>query len=326
MLTAFNYYEPEEENRIQKGMKENPFFEQELHTAETFARNHPKILPPKERCIVCGSNKLHKFYEKWGIKYLRCEECYSIMADVAEEDVAEYVQSDILNAIRLSEEYQSNGLENRRQRWEEFLDWLRYRIFRYCGKNTGFSVLDYGTRWKGLEELLRESDLCENYELRDSILTDTTCRQTLSQPADIVLALDYIQQKTKPVQFFRKVHNDLKKGGLFVLGTKVGSGFDILTLRENNRNVFPYEHVLMPSREGIGILLSQTGFELLEFTTPGSFDLNYVKSNRNGLAEDDYFMRYFLETATPSAEAEFQRFIQKCGLSSYAQAIARRMD
>lgn len=56
-------------------------------------------------------------------------------------------------------------------------------------------------------------------------------------------------------------------------------------------------------------MLAQTGFELLEFTTPGTFDLNYVKANKDGLAE-----------------ADFQRFIPKSGLSSYAQVIARRMD
>lgn len=327
MLTAFNYYEPEEENRIQKGMKETPLFEQELKVAERFTKIHAKAPVGGANCIVCGSNKLLKFYEKWGVEYLRCADCYSIVADVQEEDVEEYIHLQEMREIRLNDENQRIGSESRQQRWTELLDWLRFRTFRYCGRNTNFSILDYGTRWRGLSQLIQESALCGKYELRDSILADGEQDNGGGvEPVDIILALDYIQQKIKPVQFFQEAHENLKKSGLFVLGVKVGSGFDILTLRENNKNTFPYEHVLMPSKEGISIMLAQTGFELLEFTTPGTFDLNYVKANKDGLAEDDYFMQYFLKTATPSVEADFQRFIQKSGLSSYAQVIARRMD
>ena len=327
MLTAFNYYEPEEEKRIQKGMKDSPFFQIELEIAERFSKSHPSPNISKGNCIVCGGNKISCFYEKWGVRYLRCNDCHSIMADVKEEDTAEYIQTKELLEIRLADVYQKDGTESRKQKWEELLDWLRYRTFRYCGRNVGFSVLDYGNRWKGFSQLLQESTLCGKYELRDSILMDREQDEDkMTEPVDLILALDYIQQKVKPVQFFREVHNNLKKNGLFILGVKAGSGFDILTLRENNKNTFPYEHVLMPSKEGISIMLAQTGFELLEFTTPGTFDLNYVKANKDGLAEDDYFMQYFLKTATPSAEADFQRFIQKSGLSSYAQIIARRMD
>lgn len=326
MLTAFNYYEPEEEHRIQKGMKENPVFEQELKVAESFTKIHAKKSIGRTSCVVCGSNRLTKFFEKWGVEYLRCADCSSIVADVQEDDLSAYVHLKEMREIRLSDENQRIGSENRQQRWEELLDWLRYRTFRYCGRNTGFSILDYGNQWKGLSRILQESTLCKEYELRDSILADRGQKENdLAEPVDIVLALDYIQQKVNPVQFFEEVHNSLKKDGLFILGVKVGSGFDILTLRGNNKNIFPYEHVLMPSREGISIMLKQTGFELLEFTTPGTFDLNYVKANIDGLAKDDYFMQYFLKTATPSAEADFQRFIQKSGLSSYAQVIARRM-
>ena len=327
MLTAFNYYEPEEESRIQTGMKETSLFEQEMNVAERFTRIHYKAPAGRTKCVVCGSNKILEFYEKWGVKYLRCSDCYSIMADVQEEDVEEYTHLKEMRDIRLSDESQRIGSECLQNRWKELLYWLQYRTFRYCGRNTNFSILDYGNRWKGLSQLLQESALCGKYELRDSILIDREQDEDAkAEPADLILALDYIQQKIKPIQFFREVHNNLKKDGLFILGVKAGSGFDILTLRGNNKNTFPYEHILMPSKEGISVMLVQTGFELLEFTTPGTFDLNYVKANKDGVAEDDYFMRYFLETATPGAEADFQRFIQKRGLSSYAQVIARRMD
>jgi hypothetical protein len=321
MLTAFNYYEPEEENRIRKGIKESDSFGKEIEIAKKFSYAHPSNGIIKE-CPVCGGNHIGGFYEKWGVQYLRCQKCYSVFADVAEDDVYRYIDNPELVGIRTNTEYQDKNTESRQSRWEEQLDWLRFRTFRYFGKNKGFSVIDYGSRWNGWIDMLQESGFCREYELRKSILEKETDRV---ESADIVLALDYMQTEIKPMDFFKLVYGRLKTDGLFIISTKVGSGFDILTLRGNNRNVFPYEHVMLPSKEGIKSLLSQTGFELLEMTTPGTFDVNFVRDNVDGLAQDDYFMRYLLTTATPSDEAEFQRFIQKAGLSSYAQVIAKKV-
>lgn len=322
MLTAFNYYDPEEEERVRKGIKENPFFRKELSLAEAFSFVHPKHGDTLSQCLICGSGEMHTFFWKWGIQYLRCEHCYSIMADVDEADVNSYAALESLKAIRSSKEYQEEGAAVRRGRWEEIVDWLRFRAYRYCGKNKGLSVIDYGNRWTSFSAMLEHSELCGRYYLKNSILSKE--QDETQEQAEIVLALDYLQQVQNPKDFFQEVYESLAPQGLLILGTKVGSGLDVLLLRENNKNVFPYEHILMPSKEGLKILLEGAGMELLEFTTPGTFDINYVRANRDGIAREDYFMRYFMDTATPNAEAEFQRFIQKAGLSSYAQIIARK--
>ena len=109
-----------------------------------------------------------------------------------------------------------------------------------------------------------------------------------------------------------------------VFSIKAGNGFDILKLGGNNPSLLPFEHNFLPSRDGIEILLERTGFELLEYTTPGTFDLNYVKNNKSRLGKDDYFLQYFLSHASENSLAEFQRFLQRSGMSSHAQLIARK--
>lgn len=322
MLTAFNYYDPEEEERVRKGIKENPFFRKELTLAEAFSLTHPKHGKSLDHCLVCGSEKLQTFFWKWGIRYLRCDHCYSIMADVDEMDVRAYAALESLKGIRCSTEYQEEGMAARKSRWEEIVDWLRFRAYRYCGRNKALAIIDYGNRWEAFCTMLEQSELCGEYHLRKSILPQRS--DDAAVQADLILSFDYLQQVSSPKEFFYEVHENLTPQGILVLGMKVGSGMDVLLLRENNKNVFPYEHVLMPSKEGLRILLDEAGLELLEFTTPGTFDINFVRANKDGIAREDYFMRYFMDTATPSAEAEFQRFIQRAGLSSYAQIIARR--
>ncbi len=323
MLTAFNYYEPEEENRIQKGMKENVFFEKEVSIAHEYASRKQTLRQEKmKKCPICSNKDIGLFYSKWNVHYFRCNKCFSVIADVNEEEAILYQKDNRLMQLRKSDEYQMDGSKNRYTRWEELIDWIKFRSFRYLHKNTELRVLDYGTKWKGLIEFFQESDLCKLYSLKDSIYADG--RPADEETYDIILAMDYLQHEANPNRFLKEVHSKLNEDGLFILNTKVGSGIDILALREKNKNVFPYEHIMLPSKEGIKQLLNRNGFEMLEFTTPGTFDVNFLKNNLCDIAETDYFLRYFLETATPGGDADFQHFIQKNGLSSYAQVIARK--
>ena len=321
MLTAFTYYDPEEEGRIQQGMKETSFFAEEKEIAKEFAEEHHSAW--RADCPCCGQQEAWPIFERHGISYEQCRACGTLFAAVKDEDVDAYFRQPRLRELRLSEAYQRNAAESRSRRWEDILAWLEFRAFRYLGRSKDLRVIDYGNRWRSFAEMLSESELCGAYEARDSLLVDGEGRGAEMQ-ADIVLALNYLERLTAPENFFREAASMLSFDGLLVFSIKAGNGFDILKLRGNHPNLLPYEHNFLPSRAGIERLLARTGFELLEYTTPGTFDLNYVIGNKDRLGEHDYFTRYFLEHATPNAQAEFQRFLQRSGMSSYAQLIARK--
>ena len=327
MLTAFNYYELDEESRIRKDVKDSALFHKELEIAKEFVENSTKEKGCMKECPICGNSEIGIFYEKWGVEYWRCNHCYSIFANVDESADREYKKLPALITLRTSKEYQSKAFKNRKQMWNELFDWLRFRTYRYLGKNKNLSMIDYGTRYQGLVELLNHSDMCGEYELKNSILYNEdnfydNGMRTIER-ADVVLCLDYIQSELQPFKLLKEIRASLKKDGLLFLSTRVGSGFDILILKENNVNVFPYEHIMLPSKEGLKIMLDEAGFELLEITTPGNFDWNYIKANKECISKEEYFLQYFLNTATPNMETDFQRFLQKSGVSSYAQVVAK---
>ena len=90
-----------------------------------------------------------------------------------------YKKDEELIRLRTSKEYQEEESRNRAIVWEELVDWVKFRSFRYIGKNRNLKVIDYGNRYKGLADKLLASGMCREYELRDSILsvdqgTDTT--------------------------------------------------------------------------------------------------------------------------------------------------------
>ena len=127
----------------------------------------------------------------------------------------------------------------------------------------------------------------------------------------------------QPLNFRMRLKKDLKKGGILILNTRLGSGFDILTLKGSMDSIFPYEHIMLPSRRGLEMILDKAGYELLEITTPGTRDMESVLKNKERVEESNFFIKYLLKTADRSTLADFQKFLQKSGMSSFAQVVAK---
>ncbi|OUM88991.1 MAG: hypothetical protein BAA01_10265 [Bacillus thermozeamaize] len=327
MLKAYDYIEYD--HAVDKRLHDTRIFNEEKRIAERVVRDLLQNKPVKEKtgsCPVCGNADVNIFFDIWSVEYYRCESCFSIFTN-ADPDVLEaYKKSNELIEFRLSDQYQSAAEERRDIVWEDMIDWVKFRSYRYLGRNKNLNVIDYGNRFKALVNRLITSSLVDRYELRDSIIPNIeVCAKPLgSEKADIVLYLNRIQQSINPVQDLQALHEIMKEDGLLFLSTRVGTGFDILTLQKNITNVFPYEHVLLLSKEGLEIALSKAGFKVLEISTPGLLDLQYVLDNREGIEKNNLFIKYLIDTADKYTLSEFQRFLQKSGLSSYAQVIATR--
>ena len=225
-----------------------------------------------------------------------------------------------MKELRLTEEYQNQAEFRRSNIWDELVMWAQFRIYRYLGKNTGLDVIDYGNRYLGSVNRFRESGICGKYELRDSILPVQT--EKVSK-GDVILYMNQLQHEVNPIATLQELRKDLKDDGVLILNTRLGSGFDILTLKGSMDSVFPYEHIMLPSSKGLELILEQAGFELLEITTPGTRDMESVLRNKERIEESNFFVKYLLRTADEVTLADFQQFLQKSGLSSFAQVVAK---
>jgi hypothetical protein len=78
--------------------------------------------------------------------------------------------------------------------------------------------------------------------------------------------------------------------------------------------------------DGLTKLFEKTGFEVLDFFTPGTLDVEYVLQARDAAAQpDDLFLRRLLDEADTATLLDLQRFLQKNGLSSSARIVARKV-
>lgn len=321
MLKAYDYveYTPKSFSSM-----EARHFSQELDLACEAVKN--SIVDGRESVAVpkcmCGYNETVIFFTKWGVDYYRCPKCGTISAAADINEVLAYKKNEKLIDLRISKDYQEEAATRRDTIWEELIDWIVFRSFRYLGKKN-LNIIDYGNRYDKLAEKIIEREMCKGYEMRNTIINAESHKKLFSEPADIVLYINNLQQSMSPVEDLKLAGENLRDGGLMFLSTRIGTGFDIVTLKEHSK-IFPFEHTFLPSMKTLKSVLNSAGYRVLEVSTPGSMDAIFVAKNRDKVGVENDFVRFLLEQESPSVLQEFQRFLQKNGMSSYAQLVVQK--
>lgn len=320
MLRSYQYTEKSYKNQ---SMQSNLFRDKEVEIARKCVQALPHRRDMSADCPICRKQSGKYFYTKWEVDYLCCENCKSIYAVCDRNVVDEYQNNPEMKELRLSEPYQSKVTQSRTDMWTEFLEWIEVRAFRFLRRNKDLNIIDLGNRHEGYADIIKNSSLCGVYDIRESIMTGDTNNIPVGE-ADVVFYFDQLQKEMEPYVKMRKIRDLLKDDGILFLGTRVGSGFDILTLKERNKNIYPYEHVFLPSVKGMERMISDSGFEVLEITTPGVMDVKYVLDSIDELDDREGFVKYLLTESEENVLQDFQRFLQKGCLSSFVRIIARK--
>lgn len=317
MLRAYDYTESRADSMFVRDVK---LFNKEKEIAQKFVLNNPLTKKICE-CPACECNNTKYIFESWGIDYYICQECNSIFVPAEEELISSYLELEEMKEFRNTEIYQKQASTSRAEQWKELLFWIQYRVYRYIKKSSNLMVIDIGNKYKGLIDKLTSSSFIANYEWKDAICeidSDKICS------ADVILYINHLQHEINPVESLQRIKKFLSDDGLLILSTRLGSGFDILTLKGGTDDIFPYEHVMLPSRKGLELILNRAGYEMLEISTPGIRDIDSVMKNRERVEESNFFIKYFLSTADDKVLQDFQQFLQKSGFSSFARVIARK--
>jgi len=118
----------------------------------------------------------------------------------------------------------------------------------------------------------------------------------------------------------------LTPGGLLLGSTTLISGFDLQVLWDRSDSIYPPERLNLLSTEGLTALSERHGFEALEFSTPGTFDVEIVQRAIRANPEFPWprFIRYLIENRDENALVELQEYLQKNRLSSFARIVFRK--
>jgi transposase-like protein len=311
------------------------------HLVERSIASAEKLLEHRDRmdiltaCPACGSPNLEIGFRKHEYEYLHCTLCQSLWVSprptraqyhwYLHESPAALFRRDPSYVQSIEARMRDVALP-RADQIESLLGQVQSRV----------SIVQVGPRNSMVLEQLHKRGLgplvCVNPlpPFRPNTGIDVTTHASLAQlpaaSARIVAVFDSLEHELDVAGLLTQAQRVLVAGGFLVVTARSGSGFDVQVLWEN-ADVTPLEHLNLISVEGLQTALARSGFEILEFSTPGQLDVQVVERLRKERgAVLPRFLEYLLSHRDALCHEKFQDFIQEQRLSSHLRLIARKSE
>ena len=293
-------------------------------------------------CPGCRGSESRVAFVKSGFTYLECDACKSVYVSPrpSAAALAEFYRGSESSRfwreriLRQTREARREKLIRPRARW--LLDAVdEYRPQAKLGLVVGFHndllVEELTAGEKHLFKLVVTNEIADiefadvgapGLEVRPTPLDDVKALG----PADLFLAFDILDRCADVEAVFAAAKEALAPGGLLLATTTLSTGFDIQVLWDKADGVYPPERLNLLSVEGLTDVYERHGFEALEFSTPGMFDVEIVKRAIDAAPEQDWpgFVRYLVQNRGRQALDDLQEYLQQYRLSSFGRIVLRR--
>ncbi|MEO0336479.1 MAG: methyltransferase domain-containing protein [Pseudomonadota bacterium] len=299
-------------------------FERELQLAKDFVTEHLSANGENiANCPMSGELRETVFLKKWNQSYSYCPRTWNLsLSNLPDEKIRhDYFFNSELSEFRASQDYQQARMAARKGLWAQQMDWIGGRLSRY-GFTENVGLLDWGGRSTTWVDSL--SSLNQVSEVGCTETHAPLSDKDLQANCQVISMIDVLQRESNPASLLKKAYQKLEPGGLLLLTCRNGAGFDIMTMRDFSRTIFPLDHICLPSPKGLASLLGACGFEVLELGTPGLFDVDIVKGDQDLIPKDQVFQKYLFDVADQNELERLQSFLQQNNLSSHMRAVAKK--
>ncbi|MCR4322386.1 MAG: class I SAM-dependent methyltransferase [Candidatus Brocadiaceae bacterium] len=159
--------------------------------------------------------------------------------------------------------------------------------------------------------------------LPDGMLTEYNIENYYGR-TNVITAFESLERMFDPGELFSIANKCCPPGGLLLITTASGSGFEYQVLGEKAPNINPINRMNLLSLEVLSERVESAGFEIIELSTPGRLD---VESVRNVVKESDDvqihpFWKYLFKYRTEETWQSLQDFLQVNRLSSHIRIAA----
>lgn len=293
-------------------------------------------------CPACDSNCTSLDFRKLGFDYERCADCGTLFVNPRPEASAFDRYYREAPSVRFwATDFYRQTAEARREaifapRADKVLGLAKkYSLeqspscFIDIGAGYGVFSEEIGKRTEGMPVIAIEpsvdlADVCvsRGLEVINEFLEDVDTGNLPAEGVRVATSFELLEHVHSPLGFIESCGRVVGPGGLLILTTLNGLGFDLVILGENSKSIHPPHHLNFFNPDSLAILLERTGFEVLEVTTPGKLDVDIAIKQKEVIR--DSFAKLVLE-ADEMIRNNFQLFLQTNNLSSHMMAVARRL-
>lgn len=286
-------------------------------------------------CPACDNVGRHPVFTKQDFRYNQCQQCGSVYVSPrpSEAQLHKYYAESRASRFRVEHFSRDTAKARRYHLLSAHAQWMG-AILDETGKLGGVYA-DYETHSPEIFEELASLRIFEKlYSIAPLVRPGDAGSGTVEVAASnlagltALSAFEKLEHQFSPFQFLNSTRDRLTSGGIIFFTTRTISGFDLQLLWDKTPYIFVPEHMNLLSIEGLQVLLNRCSLELVEMSTPGQLDLQFVK---HALAQDPSielprFVNYLVHHRDALAQQDFQQYLQKHRLSSHVRVAARRAE
>jgi 2-polyprenyl-3-methyl-5-hydroxy-6-metoxy-1,4-benzoquinol methylase len=290
-------------------------------------------------CPACGGAKREFAFAKFGFDFRRCADCRTIYMSPRPSPavMAAYYASSENYAYWAKHIFPASEAARREKIHKPWLE----RVTQYCDRHRvrRGTLVEVGPGFGTFAALAREAGAFERVlAVEPTPELAAACRSrgvTVIEKriedvghelgaVDILVSFEVVEHLFAPRLFLEQCTRLIRPGGLLILSCPNGEGFDIAMLGAKALAV-DAEHVNLFNPSSLSRLVSAHGFSVLEATTPGRLDAEFVREAAlKGEIVLDPFLRRALIEEWDRLGWPFQQFLAANGLSSHMWVAARR--
>jgi 2-polyprenyl-3-methyl-5-hydroxy-6-metoxy-1,4-benzoquinol methylase len=293
-------------------------------------------------CPACDANRSAAAFEKYGFKFRQCRHCRTVYMSPrpTPEIMGSYYGSSENYKYWAEHIFPASEPARREKIHRPVLEYIAAACARYAVPRG--LLLEVGPGFGTFAALAKESGLFDKIlaiertpEMADAcrkrgvevieLAVEDVSLEGIGL-ANVVVSFEVIEHLYEPRGYIERCAQLIAPGGILVLSCPNGLGFDVGMLGAAASAV-DSEHVNLFNPASLSSLLERSGFEVLEATTPGRLDAEFVRAaalaGQIDLSADAFLRRVLLEE-WDSLGAAFQQFLASQRLSSHMRIIARR--
>jgi SAM-dependent methyltransferase len=287
-------------------------------------------------CPGCGAAAAKPAFARYGLKYLECDACGTLW--IGDRPSSEVVRSFYRNSeaerfwqthlARVTAEARIARIVKPR------LEWMLDSIQEH--RPRARAIADVGTQLDVFAEHLAALDrfarmtvvepIAQLVAGRLEVIEESLDTAGLVDAFDVVALFDVLDRTSDVEALMGAAHRALEPGGLVFITGILASGFDVQVLWDRAEMIFPPDRLNAFSATGLEALIARHGFDILEFSTPGAFDLKTVARalDADPALPVPRFVSTLLRRRGEDEHLRFQNFLQSALLSSFARVLARK--